>query len=216
MRKLIFAASIVFVLAGCEIGGIRGNGHIVTESRNAPAFRNVVISGAFEVEWRSGPPSVAVTADENLMPLIEARVSGGTLRVSTTRSVRPSHALRSLKLALTSPSLESASFNGASNFTAHQLTGSRFSLKTAGASKVMLDGAVGELVASMTGASELHAESLPTKTAELEVTGAGDARVNVTDALKVSITGAGRVEYSGNPEHVEKHVTGAGTIRKRE
>lgn len=215
MRKIFFAVLIVFVLAGCDIGGVRGNGHIVTQSRNAPAFTNVVISGAFEIEWRSGPPSVTVTADENLMSLIEARVSGGTLHVNTTRSVRPSHALRSIKLALTSASLESASLSGASNFTAHQLAGSGFFLKTAGASKVMLDGAVTDLVASMTGASDLRAESLQTKTAELDVTGAGDARVNVSDTLRASITGAGKVEYSGNP-HVERNITGAGTIRKRD
>jgi hypothetical protein len=213
MKKFIIAGLLPLALVGCNIGGVRGNGHIVTESRNASAFMNIVVSGAFEVEWRSGAPSVAVTADENLMPLIEASVTDGALRVRTSRDVRPSH---SMKLTLTSSSLESASLNGASRLNAHQLVGSRFVLKTSGASKVVLDGAVAELVASMTGASELRAESLQTKTTELDVTGAGAAQVNVSDTLKASITGAGKVEYEGSPAHVEKHITGAGTIRKRD
>jgi Putative auto-transporter adhesin, head GIN domain len=214
MKKIIFFAGLLpLALAGCNIGGVRGNGHIVTESRHAPAFTNIVVSGAFEVEWRSGAPSLAVTADQNLMPLIEASVTGETLRVRTSRDVRPSHPM---KLTLTSSALASASLNGASRLNAHQLAGSRFALKTAGASKVVLDGNVTELVASMTGASQLQAETLQTKTTELDMTGAGDARVKVSDTLKTSITGAGKVEYEGNPAHVEKHVTGAGKIRKRD
>jgi hypothetical protein len=68
----------------------------------------------------------------------------------------------------------------------------------------------------MTGASELRAGSLQTKTAEISTTGAADADIMVSNTLKVSITGAGKVTYSGNPSTVEKHVTGAGSIRHKE
>jgi hypothetical protein len=68
----------------------------------------------------------------------------------------------------------------------------------------------------MTGASRLNAEALQTERAELSLTGASRAEVNVTDTLKVSITGAGKVIYSGNPRRVERDVTGAGTIRAKE
>jgi Putative auto-transporter adhesin, head GIN domain len=214
MKKIIFAAFFPLALVSCNVGGLRGNGHIVTESREAPSpFANVVVSGAFEVDWIDGPPSVSVTADENLMPFVEATVSEGTLRVRTSRDVRPSHPM---KLALASGGLESVTLSGASRFTGHKLSGPRFYLKTSGASRVTVEGAVNELIASMTGASDLRAESLQTKTAELDLTGAGNARVNVSDLLKASITGAGKVEYSGNPAHVERHITGAGTIRKRD
>jgi hypothetical protein len=64
---------------------------------------------------------------------------------------------------LTSNTLEGASFSGASQLTAHQLTGSKFYLETTGASKATLDGAVDELIANITGAGDLRAESLQTK-----------------------------------------------------
>jgi Putative auto-transporter adhesin, head GIN domain len=214
MKRIIFTLlTLAFALAGCDVGGLRGNGHIVTESRSVTPFRNVAISGAFRVDWHEGSPSASVTADENLMRFIEVRVSDGTLHVRTTRSLRPRH---SMELMLTSPSLEGATLSGASRFTAHALNGSRFYLETSGASKVNLDGTVAELIASMTGASDLRAESLQTKSAALSLTGAADARVNVSDTLKASITGAGKVEYSGNPAHVERQITGAGKISKRD
>ena len=146
------------------------------------------------------------------MQYVEMEVRDKVLHVRTTRSVRPTHSIR---LALTSNALEGASFSGASRLDAHKLSGPKFYLETTGASNVTLDGAVDELVANMTGASDLRAEALQTKIAELSVTGAGDARISVSDTLKVSITGAGKVEYIGNPPHIEREITGAGSIRPR-
>jgi hypothetical protein len=213
MKKHIFTVGLLFALAGCDIGGIRGNGQVVSEQRNVDPFVNVETGGAFRVEWNSGAPSASITVDENLMQYVEMKVKDNVLHVRTTERVRPTH---SIKLELTSTALEGASFSGASRLNAHQLSGPKFYLETTGASNVVLDGAVDELVANMTGASDLRAESLQTKTAELSVTGAGDARVAVSDTLKVSITGAGKVEYIGNPPHIEREITGAGSIRKRE
>jgi hypothetical protein len=68
----------------------------------------------------------------------------------------------------------------------------------------------------MTGASELNASGLQTKTAEISTTGAADAEIAVTDTLKVAITGAGKVIYSGNPKTIEKRISGAGSIRHKQ
>ena len=68
----------------------------------------------------------------------------------------------------------------------------------------------------MTGASELKASGLQTTTAEISTTGAGNAEVAVAETLKVAITGAGKVSYSGNPKTIEKHISGAGSIRHKD
>jgi hypothetical protein len=68
----------------------------------------------------------------------------------------------------------------------------------------------------MTGASELTASALQTKTTEISTTGAANAEVAVTETLKVAITGAGKVSYSGNPATIEKHISGAGSIRHKD
>jgi hypothetical protein len=57
---------------------------------------------------------------------------------------------------------------------------------------------------------------LQTKTAQISTTGAGDAQVAVAETLKVAITGAGKVQYSGNPPTIEKHISGAGSIRHKD
>jgi hypothetical protein len=91
-----------------------------------------------------------------------------------------------------------------------------FALESKGASQVSLDGNIERLLVDMTGASQLAADGLQAKTAEISTTGAGDADVTVTDTLKVAITGAGKVTYSGNPPTIKKQITGAGSIRHRD
>src|SRR6266536_513998 len=65
-------------------------------------------------------------------------------------------------------------------------------------------------------ASHLKAAALQTKTAEISIQGAGDAEVAVAEKLKVAIAGAGKVTYSGNPPTIEKHISGAGSIRHKD
>jgi len=104
---------------------------------------------------------------------------------------------------------------GAVKLTVKQLSGPTFALESKGASVVILDGSIDRLLVDMTGASQLAADGLQTKTAEISTTGAGDADVSVADTLKVVITGAGKVTYSGNPT-IKKQITGAGSIRHKD
>lgn len=209
----LLALASLFFLAACNVGGIRGNGHRITKERAVPDFRNIETDGAFEVEWRRGAPSLRITTDENLMRYISSKVADGVLRLKSDQSLNPRHGIRVL---VTSKMLEAAKLDGASRLEVHGVEGARFFLESNGAAKVIADGAVNELLANMNGASNLQGESLRTKTADLTLNGAGRAVVAVSDSLTVSIAGAGKVEYIGNPSHIERSIAGAGSIRKRD
>jgi hypothetical protein len=215
MKKftLVLLCACVVVIAGCHLPGIRGNGHIKTEERSIAAFANLDAGGAFQIEWLNGSPSLRITTDENLLPYIEANVSDDTLRLRTQGHVWPTHGI---KVAISSPTRRGGRIRGAVKLTVKQLSEPTFALETTGASEVSLDGNVDQLLADMTGASQLAADGLKAKTAEISTTGAGDAEVAVSDSLKVVITGAGKVTYSGNPATIKKQITGAGSIRHKD
>ena len=215
MKKItiVFLAACIVVVAGCRWVGIRGNGHIKTDERPVSAFANIDIRGAFTADWQSGAPSLSITTDENLLPYVDSNVSGDTLHLRTREQIRPTHGIR---VVISSPTRAGARISGAVKLAAKQLSGSKFALESRGAARVSLEGKVEELLADMTGASELAANELQTKTAEISTTGAGDAEVAVAETLKVAITGAGTVKYSGNPPTIEKHISGAGSIRHKD
>ena len=215
MRKILIVllAGCVALVVGCHLPGIRGNGRIKTEERPIATFANVDASGAFEIEWQNGAPAVRVTTDENLLPHIENNVSEDTLHLRSREHLWPTHGI---KVVISSPTRAGGKIRGAVKLTVKQLSGPIFALEAKGASQVSLDGSVDRLLVDMTGASHLAAAGLQAKIAEISTTGAGDAEVAVTNTLKVVITGAGKVTYSGNPPTIKKQITGAGSIRRKD
>lgn len=215
MSKITFTAALglMLVLGACRLVGIAGNGRITTEQRTIGTFSEIEASGALQVEWQNGAPALSITTDQNLLSHISSEVIGNRLRLRSHDNPRPTHGI---KVLVSSPSRTGAKMSGATKFTASQLSGQEFAVESTGASEVTLDGKIDQLLADMTGASELNAKSLQVKSAEISTTGAADATVAVSDSLKVSITGAGKVTYIGNPPNIEKHVTGAGSIRHKE
>lgn len=216
MNKMrIFTVAVFAVcLTGCGRLGIRGNRHITTEQRTIAPFTEIEAAGAFQIEWHDGTPALSITTDENLLPYIENQVSGNKLRLHTRERVIPTHG--GIKIVVSSATLSGADLSGAVRLDAKQISGPKFYFESSGAGRITLDGNVDQLMADMTGATDLNAKSLQTKTAEISATGASKAEINVSETLRVSITGAGKITYSGNPKTIEKHITGAGSIRHQD
>ena len=203
----------VLLSAGCDWRGVRGNGTIKTEQRAVGAFTRIEAGGFYDIQWQPGPPSFNLRTDENLLSHVEARMNGSVLEIETHGQIAPTHGVT---VVITSQSLTGAELSGAVKLEATQLSGDRFALDTSGATRVTLAGHVNRLIASLTGASKLNAETLQTQDVEISVTGAGKADVNATNSLRAAITGAGRVSYGGSPKSVEKKITGAGKISPRD
>jgi hypothetical protein len=215
MKKIsmVFLGACVVLAAGCDWMGIRGNGRIVTDQRTVSDFSEIEASGAFRIEWRSGAPALSITTDENLVSYIDSRNINNRLRLRSHENLRPTH---HINVVISSPTRSAAKLSGASDLKVPALTGPKFAIESRGATDVTLDGAVNELLADMTGASDLRAKSLQARSVQISTTGAASAQVNPSETLRVAITGAGDVTYFGNPPTVEKHITGAGSIRHKD
>jgi hypothetical protein len=211
MKKIYIPllAVVALFVSGCYWPGIRGNGHIVTDQRPVTEFSDIKGDGAFQIEWNSGAPSLSITTDDNLLRYIETRIEGKTLRLHSHDQLHPT---QHIKVLITSPTLTGASMSGAVRLTATKISCPKFYLQTAGAVRITLDGKADELLADMSGAAKLIAETLHTKTADISSSGAAKAQVYASEALRVSISGAGKVIYYGHPTRVERHVSGAGSI----
>src|SRR5204862_262781 len=151
-----FLAGLVLVAAGCRWGGIMGNGHIVTDTRSVTDFSEIEANGGFQIEWRSGPPSLSITTDENLLRYIDNQNIDRRLRLRSHGNIWSSHGI---KVAISSSTRSGAKLTGAARLTTKQLSGRSFGIESTGAAKVFLDGTVDDLVTDMTGASRFEAEA---------------------------------------------------------
>jgi hypothetical protein len=228
---LLFPAVIAF--AGCEhLSGIDGNGNVKSEQRSVSSFDQISAGGAFDVYLTQGDSeSVRVQADENLLPLIETTVRNGRLVIRSSQNIGEA---KELNVYVTFKELNKIEASGACeiknegqlNFGTLSLSGSgaseidlslqasKIEGEYSGASEVELQGIADICDFQLSGASELDIPGLTVRQMTLDLSGASEAEVQVTERLKVDASGASSVVYTGNPV-VDQHTSGASTVRKK-
>lgn len=197
---------------GCA-PAITGSGKVVEDQRALSPFSAVAVSGHLNLKLELGPEQrVVIVGDDNIVPLIEATVSGGKLRLSSTRSYRSKE---DVTVKIVVPKLEGLDLSGATDAYLSKLDGPALTVSASGAAKVSLDGHVDRLALDLSGASEIDGFGLKAKSVNVRASGAGDVKVYASESLEVMASGAVSVEVSGDPKNVSQNVKGAATITRR-
>ncbi|HLY56831.1 MAG TPA: head GIN domain-containing protein [Stellaceae bacterium] len=188
---------------------IVGSGNVIDVDRPLDDVHAIRLDGAYKAKITiGGKPSLRITADDNVVKLIETETDDGTLTVKT----REDYSLKSApRLTITVPQLDSLHLE-TSTVTVTGLAGDAFKLDIDGASDVTASGAVQHASIEIDGAGKLRLKDLATADMTLRMDGAGDAEVTATRALDVKIDGAGHVRYFGSPKDVKKDVEGFGLV----
>jgi len=208
---------------------VKGSGKLVTKEFKVAAFSSVAAGHAFEVEITKGDShSVKITVDDNLAGEVTAVTEGTTLRIgvsSKNKSFQNAH----WKAIVTMPRLDginlggashatfqefdaakafSANLSGASHLTA-TIKAEKVSLTASGASKVTLKGSAKESTLNGSGASTLALNDFTLTNADVRLSGASRATLNVQGKLDYELSGASTLKYQGSPTIGKKVNTGA-------
>ncbi len=232
----LFAGMLVgmsSLVASCSaIGGIHGDGNVLKETRKISSFDGIEVSGAFDIVLRQGATEeVTVEADANLLPVIRTEVVGGTLTIETKKPVEH---VTVMKVYVTVKDLKRIDVSGAVDInTEGRITVPELSLDASGASdskmdiavqtlkldcsgasKIKFSGSATNVSMDLSGASDIFAYDLLAETYDIDISGAGNAQLNVSKKIRAEISGAGSVKYKGSPTEVDQSVSGAGSIKK--
>jgi Putative auto-transporter adhesin, head GIN domain len=211
------------------------------ETRPLASFSRIEVVGMADVRLRQGTTEGAtVEATAQQLPRIRTQVRDRTLFIDVAqqrqwsdwlhwsgRRQTPRVTVDFVKLdrvesagaiELAADSLHAdelgLDFSGASSVTIGNLQASRLRLEGSGATKADLAGKVGTQVVALSGAGLYAATGLESDRAEVHGSGAGKAFINAKTSLVVKISGAGVVEYLGNPK-LEQDISGVGKVRRR-
>jgi hypothetical protein len=188
-----------------------GDGKPLVEPRPVTAVTAASFEGAFEVMIIVGePPSLTLAADENILPVITTKTSGGRLTVSAKRSYTTNNRVR---VALSLPALKEIAASGSNQIDAKGFDRGDLSVSLSGSNEVTLAGAVGTLTLRLAGSSKLAARELAADAVEVTVAGAGNASVDARKQLQAKILGAGSLTVYGNPAVRQSQVMGSGDIK---
>ena len=188
----------------------RGSGVEGTLEKDISPFNKIKVSGPPMVNIVCGQTeSVTVTGDDNLLEYVEIKVINEVLSIRTTRQVRPK---AGLEVGVSARTLKLLKISGAVKAAVSCIDNDRFVLKTAGASEVSLSGKSTEAVMKLSGAGRLSAKDFVCEVINLTLSGAAKSTVYASEVISVTISGAGKVICFGNPETVNRTVSGAGNI----
>ena len=104
--------------------------------------------------------------------------------------------------------------SGASKLSGN-MTADDMDIEVSGASKVELSGSGDKLDTEVSGASNLDMEKFILQSANLDISGASEATLNIKGTVDAELSGASRLYFYGNPEIGELNVSGASTVKHK-
>jgi hypothetical protein len=228
---------IILALTSCVQGqvwkSVSGHGNVVTKERNVDSFTGIKVSSGIDVLLKQGDDeTVSVEADENLHEYILTEVRNGVLNVYSEVNIRNADRKR---VHVTIKDVKSIRTTSAGDIIGEgTINSNRLELSASSAGNIKLDikanevsvdisssgdisltGETDNLKADLSSAGDLNAYELKTKEADLSVSSAGDADVNVSEKLYARASSAGDINYKGDPRNVDAHSSSAGGIHKR-
>jgi putative autotransporter adhesin-like protein len=205
-------AVLMFGVSEDSFVAVAGSGVPASETRDVTGFTGVLVAGSTDLEIVVGEDfSVALHADDNVLPLIVTEVVGTTLKISTTDSYSSGTDVRAV---ITMPAIAEVMIHGSGDIDVRGISGARFRAKIEGSGDVIAVGTVDVAIAEVSGSGDIDFYDLASTSAEVVVQGVGDVTVNASKELDVRIDGVGDVTYRGTPQ-VTKQISGVGSVTPR-
>jgi hypothetical protein len=178
---------------------VRGDGEPVTEERPVPRFHSLSESGPLRVVLeRTGRERVTVTAEEALLPYVDADVRGGVLHIGPALGVSLAPAEEIVVHVECAEVLDiTASWGAAVDADLGWLPELWISLR--GDASLTAQGEAERQHATLSGGSRLDALDLRSERVEARLSGGSEAWLWVKDRLDVDAHDASRVRFRGNP-----------------
>jgi hypothetical protein len=234
------SGNVVFgqVAPGDLIGGrspclspATGYGASIAQESAVKDFTALSVSGAFEVHWSQGAPSLRIKAPASLLDLIETQISGDAQLVIGMSGSVGNHP--PLIIECSSPMLSSVKLSGACHLqTMDDSSLTQPSLRMSGSSSCQAL-FVGRLQAQLSGSSSAAMQGQGAYGAHfktsgssrldvsggeaigacIESSGASSVKASLAGVCSVVASGASSVNYSGAPSFSNRHVSGAATVK---
>lgn len=235
MRHIKITIFSIFILFGIQgyAQVVKGNGNVKTSVRELSGFNELVVQGSFELIIQQGEQEgVRIETDENLSELFQTRLDGKTLFINMLADVRKSTAMNvyvSIKeltkiVLLNDIRLKSHNvihfdqlevFSGGMSEIELEIHASSLQCELTDGTYAYFKGFTENLNIEIHDETELNAFDLESNNCKVLSSGLTEVMVNVKTDLKVQVTGASNVYYTGEPTISERIFASTGFIVKR-
>jgi len=220
MRRIALTLYLLLLICtGCVYTGsvsqktIKGNGEIITETREVGPFTELRITGARSTIVygdRDGP--ILITGDSNILEHTASYVENGTLVITSASnsSVRPT---QRVEIEVPVSSLDYIRVSGSNRITLKNIDRDSFAIRGSGSTRIEADGYADDLQIRMSGSSRIDAPALIAENVTIRTSGSSRAEINVTGKLESRSSGSSRILFHGHPEEITNQSSGSSILR---
>ena len=235
MKKHLIILSTLVLFAFCSCGKFAGN-PITKDFSVSGTYTELEVENAFEVTVSNVATQVTVTAGENIMPKVVVEIVDNTMKIYL-KGINHTNYGTDMKVVIPfNADLVSVDLSGASDFFgdiladeiemdlsgASNIKGNVYAdeldIELSGASDATLEGEVGTLEIDLTGASNIkktingNRYGFVCDRCEGSMSGASNGFIHCDGTIKVSLSGASDLHYTGNATTTGCNTTGASGV----
>lgn len=229
---LLAVVSGLAALSGCDI--VTGSGETSTFELDYSDFTRIEVSAGFDVEitWAEAY-FVSITIDKSLYEYLTIAQRGDTLHVGLKSNYTYTAAARKAVIRL--PDMRRLELSGGSRAAVtgfsvshavdFELSGgsaatgniemANGSFDLSGDSTLELKGMANDIKINASGSSDVLLPEFPVINADVELSGASSAVINVSSLMDVNLSGASNLEYIGSPKLGDLRMSGGSTLNQK-
>ncbi|MBE9468797.1 MAG: DUF2807 domain-containing protein [Bacteroidetes bacterium] len=214
-----FVVTLIFMFyIKSNINEIKGDGQIITETRQVAGFAGIKIKNRIKVKYiQDSKQKLIVTADNNLMELIKTEVKDDTLNIYTSKNYSFND---TIIVEISSNKINFINLSQKSEFKGlNKISGDTITFNLNSCSKLNADinftclncNAISKSIVNLSGnvetlklknnsKSKFSANNLIVKKCFIEAKMHSKSEVNVSKELNVEAQGKSKIKYSGNPD----------------
>ena len=219
MYKKCFIIIFIFIFSSCSItknagnAQVKGNGNLASEIRELSKFKAIEIAICYDkILVNCGKePSIHISGDENILPLITTRISKGILTIESDSTFKTKS---DSEIIINIESIEDFTFDGVGKTVIHNLNEDKFNCNINGVGSCELKGKVESFYVSVNGVGSVNARELIADDVVANLNGVGSVKLYAKNSLNASVNGVGGLTYFGNPTELILNDSGIGGITK--
>lgn len=224
---------VLLILVVCASGCTEtGSGNVVKESRTVSNFKYITLNGDINLIITQGSTeTLTIEADDSVIQNVKTEVKNNRLTISyvppsaqVTKEVNVYLTVKDLNSidiygsgTVKAANIETNKLNvyisGSGNAYINNLSADQLTANISGSGSIEVSGKVQSQNIKIDGSGEYLAKTLESTDAVIVITGSGDATLNSTEKLNITIEGSGKVSYTGDPQ-VKQNISGSGTVNK--
>jgi len=243
MERTVQLFALLFIVFQIFTSCIYSNQHVVQGSHqlinqriDIDNYDEVILNIPGEVyyqQFSDSAPYLQIHTDDNIFNAMDVKVQNNKLILDVKKDsiLRPSkltiytcsHNINQVSVRGSGKMILKGEVNsndldlkitGSGNLIADSLLCNNLSVNITGSGNAHLTGASNQSSYKITGSGDIKAFDFFVQNLTCGISGAGNIEVFVSNKLDVNITGAGNIIYRGEPQSIDKKITGSGKIKQ--